>query len=159
MLLYRICPERYLEDFSGLGASYQDGARWNLPGSPVMYFASTASLAMLELAHYLPSPRLVPKSYRLGIYTLPNTLKIEEWSVDVLPPDWKQYPYPRSTQEMGDDWLGSKSRVALSVPSAAVPGGLEHCVVVNSLHKSIAKLKLESTLTEIYSERLFSGIH
>ena len=67
MFLFRICPERYLEDFSGLGASYQDGARWNFPGTPVMYFASTASLAMLEMAQYLPSPRLLPKNYRIII--------------------------------------------------------------------------------------------
>lgn len=159
MFLFRICPERYLEDFSGLGASYQDGARWNLPGTPVMYFASTASLAMLEMAQYLPSPRLLPKNYRLGIYSLPDTLKIEQWAVEALPADWKQFPYPRSTQQLGEDWLNSKSRVALSVPSAAVPGGLEHCVVVNPRHKLIGKLALEDTLTEIYSDRLFSDIH
>lgn len=159
MFLYRICPERYLEEFSGLGASYQDGARWNLPGTPVLYFASTASLAMLEMAHYLPSPRLLPKNYRLGIYSLPNNLKIEKWTVDQLPKDWKQFPYPRTAQKKGDAWLRARSSVALSVPSAAVPGGLEFCIVVNPAHRSAARLRLERSLTDIYSDRLFSEIH
>lgn len=149
MFLYRICPERYLEDFSGLGASYTDGARWNLPGTPVMYFASTASLAMLEMAHYIPSPQLLPKNYRLGIYSLPNTIKVEKWTVDQLPRNWKHFPYPRSTQLKGDAWLNSRSSVALSVPSAAVPGGLELCIVINPAHKLISKLKLERSLTDI----------
>ncbi|MDD9984143.1 MAG: RES family NAD+ phosphorylase [Gammaproteobacteria bacterium] len=68
MRLYRICHVRYLQDLRGLGASYRDGARWNEPGFPVVYFAETPSVAMLEMAHYLPSPRLVPPGYRLGVY-------------------------------------------------------------------------------------------
>ena len=56
MRLYRICHARYLEDLRGLGASYRDGARWNEPGFPIVYFAETPSVAMLEMAHYLPSP-------------------------------------------------------------------------------------------------------
>ena len=50
MRLYRICHVRYLEDFRGLGASYRDGARWNEPGFPIVYFTETPSVAMLEMA-------------------------------------------------------------------------------------------------------------
>ena len=56
MRLYRICHVRYLEDLRGLGASYRDGARWNEPGFPIVYFAETPSVAMRKMAHYLPSP-------------------------------------------------------------------------------------------------------
>ena len=84
MRLFRICHARYLEDLRGLGASYRDGARWNESGFPIVYFAETPSVAMLEMAHYLPSPRLVPPGYRLGVYEvsdevpllLPNILPI-----------------------------------------------------------------------------------
>ena len=68
MRLYRIGRQAYLEDYRGLGASYLDGGRWNAAGIPALYFAETASVAMLEMANYLPSPRLVPTSYRLGIF-------------------------------------------------------------------------------------------
>ena len=58
MRLYRICRVEHLEDYSGLGASYRDGGRWNEAGLAVLYFAETASVAMLEMANYLPSRRL-----------------------------------------------------------------------------------------------------
>jgi RES domain-containing protein len=157
MQLYRICPERYLEDYSGLGASYRDGARWNVAGIPVIYFAASASLAMLELANYLPSPRLVPESYRLGIYTLSGRVKVDTWSVADLPQQWNQYPYPASTQQLGAAWLKSRKRVALRVPSAAVPGGLEKCVVINPLHSAINQLKLVDQQHDIYSKRIFAA--
>ena len=157
MQLYRICPEQYLEDYSGLGASYRDGARWNVEGIPVIYFATSASLAMLELANYLPSPRLVPANYRLGIYTLSGRVKMDTWSVADLPEQWNQYPYPTSTQQMGAAWLRSRKRLALQVPSAAVPGGLEKCVVINPLHTAINQLKLVDQQRDIYSKRIFSS--
>jgi len=74
MKLYRICPEQYLKNYTGLGASFKNGARWNNKGIPVLYFALSPSVAMLEMANYLPSPRFVPKSYCLGEYNLPNHL-------------------------------------------------------------------------------------
>jgi len=157
MQLYRICPERYLEDYSGLGASYRDGARWNVEGIPVIYFATTISLAMLELANYLPSPRLVPPIYRLGIYTLSGRVKVDTWSVSDLPKQWNHYPYPSSTQQLGTAWLKTRNRLALLVPSAAVPGGLEKCVVINPLHSAISQLKLVDRRDDIYSERIFAS--
>ena len=157
MQVYRICPEQYLEDYSGLGASYRDGARWNVEGIPVFYFATSASLAMLELANYLPSPRLVPANYRLGIYTLSGRVKMDTWSVADLPEQWNQYPYPASTQQLGAAWLRSRKRLALRVPSAAVPGGLEKCVVINPLHAAINQLKLVGERHDIYSKRIFSA--
>ena len=157
MRLYRICPQRYLEDYSGLGASYRDGARWNLQGIPVLYFATSASLAMLELANYLPSPRLVPASYRLGIYTLYARTKVDTWRVEDLPEEWNQYPYPGATQQLGAAWLRSGKRLALRVPSAAVPGGLESCVLINPRHAAIDQLKLVKQQDDIYNKRLFAS--
>lgn len=155
MQLYRICPERYLEDYSGLGASYHDGARWNIQGVPVIYFATSASLAMLELANYLPSPRLVPVNYRLGIYSLSGRVKADTWDVHDLPKQWNEYPYPLTTQQRGTAWLRSTQRLALRVPSAAVPDGLEKCVMINPRHSAIKQLKLIDQKRDIYSNRIF----
>ena len=157
MQLYRICPAQYLEDYSGLGASYRDGARWNVQGIPVIYFATSASLAMLELANYLPSPRLVPANYRLGIYNLSGRAKVDTWRVEDLPAQWNEYPYPAATQQLGAAWLRSGTRVALQVPSAAVPGGLEKCVVINPRHSAINQLKLVDQKHDIYSKRIFAS--
>ena len=158
MRLYRVCPDRYLENYSGTGASYRDGARWNLPGHPVLYFATSPSVALLEMANYLPSPRFVPSSYRMGIYEIPDTVGIYRFSTDQLPADWAAYPYPASTQQLGSDWLQNTRSVMLLVPSAAVPGGLEQIAVINPQHPDINQLELVGQLRELYNERAFLGL-
>ena len=116
----QICHVRYLEDLRGLGASDRDGARWNEPGFPIVHFAETPSVAMLEMAHYLPSPRLVPPGYRLGVYEASDEVALERWHVHDLPEGWDRYPHPRSTRRMGTLWLMRKEAPLLAVPSVAV---------------------------------------
>ena len=154
MDLYRIGPEIYLHNNTGLGASYKDGARWNQAGYPVIYFARSPSVAMLEMANYLPSPRLVPKHYRLGKYEI-NNVDYDEFPEEKLPNDWNSYPYSHSTQELGSDWLKLNEKVILLLPSAAVPGGLEKIALFNPKHADAKKLKLVGSLKEIYSPRMF----
>jgi len=142
MLLYRIVPDTYLENFSGKGASYSDGARWNEPGLPVLYFALSASVAMLEMANYFPLPGLIPNNRVLGIYELPETINFYKLPVAELPKDWNYYPYPQSTRDIGSQWLRTCRQLAMIVPSAATPDGLESIIVINPLHNDIFFLKL-----------------
>ena len=158
MRLYRITPEEYLENYSGLGASYQDGARWNKAGKPVLYFALSPSTALLELAQYLPSPRLVPKTYRLGVYECPDDLPYYTLPVNELPKDWAVYPHPQSTQLIGNEWLEKATELGLIVPSSAVPQGLENIIMINSTHADCNKIKLLSLSAELFNERIFTGI-
>jgi len=156
--LYRITPEPYLQVFNGLGASYRDGARWNRPGLPVLYFALSPATALLEMGNYIPSPRLVPPSYRLGIYELADMAPVESLPAEQLPEQWSAYPYPAATQALGSAWLQAGRAVALLVPSAAVPAGLEPIAVVNPLHPACAELRLLDATAELYNRRAFSGI-
>ncbi len=158
MRLYRICPESYLENYTGLGASYTDGARWNRPGQPVIYFAASAATALLEMANYLPSPRLIPKHYRLGIYELEKTASITALSECKLPENWACFPYPRSTQQIGAEWLEKCEQFGLLVPSSAVPQGLEKIMIANPRHPDITYLKLVSSTAELFNKRTFSGL-
>lgn len=158
MRLFRLCPEHYLEDYSRLGASYKDGARWNKAGTPVLYYALTPAVALLEMGNYLPSPRLVPKNYRLGIYDLPDTVAYDELADDRLPNDWSLYPYPHSTQRLGNDWLQGCRTLALLVPSTAVPRGLERIAVLNPHHPDRRKMLLVDTTADIYNKRMFGGL-
>ena len=158
MRLYRICPEKYLKNYTGLGASYQDGARWNKPGQAVLYFAASAATALLEMANYLPSPRLIPKSYRLGIYELDESALVSEFPNSRLPDNWAQFPYPRSTQQIGGNWLEQGSEFGLFVPSTAVPQGLEKILVANPHHPDVNALKLVSSTAELFNKRTFSGL-
>ncbi len=158
MQLYRICPQAYLQDFSGLGASYKDGARWNSAGLPVLYFALSPATALLEMANYIPSPRLVPPSYRMGIYELPEQVKLDQLSSKQLPDDWAQYPYPKSTQILGDQWLNAGEALGLLVPSTAVSAGLEQIVLINPRHLQINQLQLTDSIKELYNKRSFMGM-
>ena len=155
MRLYRICPENLLENYSGRGASFQDGGRWNKAGLPALYFAASASVAMLEMANYLRSPRLVPKSYRLGIYETGSDISFDQWQPEDLPPGWNDYPYPALTQELGSRWLIEAKSALLFVPSAAIPGGLENIVLYNPAHAESRKLELLSVEREIFNQRAF----
>ena len=156
MRLYRICPENLLENYSGREASYQDGGRWNRAGLPVLYFACSAGVAILEMANYLRSPGLIPKSYRLGIFETGN-IGFEQWEIEDLPPDWNDYPYPAATQALGSRWLQATTSALLLVPSAAIPGGLENIALVNPTHPDARQLKLVSVEKGIFNKRAFSA--
>ena len=158
MLLYRITKEKYLLALTGRGKSFINGARWNNAGLPVLYFASSPGVALLEMANYIPSPRLVPKSYRLGIYEVPPDIHFETLAITDMPPDWAIYPYPVSTQVIGSQWLRSLQSLCLQVPSVAVPAGLETIVVVNPLHPDIKTLQLREVKQNLYNQRAFQGI-
>lgn len=158
MQLYRITKKQYLENFSGQGKSFTDGARWNQPGLPVLYFSASPAVALLEMANYLPSPRLVPKSYRLGIYELPDDISQTILDIEQMPADWAKYPYPASTQTIGSEWLVRSTSLCLMVPSAAVPVGLEYIVVVNPRHPDRDQLKLIDVKADLYNSRAFQGI-
>ncbi len=155
MQLYRICPENLLENYSGRGASYQDGGRWNRAGLPVLYFACSASVAMLEMANYLRSPGLIPKSYRLGIFET-GAIGFEQWVIEDLPGGWKDYPYPAATQTLGSHWPRAATSALLLVPSATIPGGLENIALVNPMHPDARQLKLVSVEKDIFNKRMFS---
>jgi len=158
MRLYRITLERYLENYNGLGGSYRDGARWNRAEQPVLYFALLASTALLEMANYLPSPRLIPGHYRLGIYDVPDTAAFYRLPDDKLPSDWAAFPYPSSTQTIGGDWLDEGNELGLLVPSSAVPEGLELIAVINPRHPACASIQLEKSTAELFNKRTFTGI-
>ena len=155
MRLYRICHTDHLEDYQGLGASYRDGGRWNEPGIPVLYFAEAASVAMLEMANYLPSPRLVPSTYRLGVYDVAGNLPTERWTTADLPSGWDRFPWAPSTQRMGSDWLKQRRASLLVVPSAAVPGGLENIVVANPARLDAGSIRLSAVHARLYDRRTF----
>ena len=158
MHLYRITREKHLNGFTGMYGSYKDGGRWNLPGHPVLYYASSPGVALLEMANYLPDPRNVPDDYRLGIYYLPDEIRTQSIRHSDLPLNWDDFPYPRSTQIIGTKWLESKDTLCLVVPSVAVCKGLENSIVINPLHQDLQYLKLESVVKELYNIRAFDGL-
>lgn len=156
--LFRISPEMYLTNIDGKGGSYQYGARWNPAGYPILYLACSASTAMLEMAHYIPHPQLVPDSYRLGVFELSSDL-IDVFDKSLLPINWADYPHNEATQLIGKEWLEACSNVALRLPSSAVPNGFDDIVIVNPNHPKISDLKFIEKTKLAYNERMFSGMN
>lgn len=159
MRLYKITKAPYLTNLNGKGGSFQNGARWNQAGFPVLYFAPNVGTALLEMANYLPSPRFIPPSYHLGIYEIEDDVSTKILKVENLPADWADYPYPISTQKIGSQWLESKESLILFVPSTAVSKGLENIAVVNPLHPEIKQLNLISTTKDLFNSRTFKGLN
>ncbi len=158
MRLYRVTNKLFAESYNGQGASFRDGARWNNKGVPVLYFAMSPSTAMLELANYLPTPRLLPKNTVMCVYDVSGDIGVERVDVSKLSNDWADFPYPISAQKIGTEFLTSCKNLALEVPSSAVTAGLESILVVNPLHPDIKKIKLIETHSEIYNVRAFKGV-
>ena len=156
MRLYRIAPERFLANLSGRGASYHDGARWNDPGHPVLYFGTSASVAMLEMGNYIPDPRLVPKDFRLGIHDVQSSA-VEKVGVDELPDGWDLFPPPEHTRRLGTAFLSAARNLILLVPSTAA-AGIDQVAVVNPLHPDMDNVSLIDIRARIYNPRLFQGI-
>lgn len=157
MFLFRMVPAEYLNNLSGRGGSYADGARWNSAGHPVIYFGLTAGVAMLEMANYISSPRLLPPTYRLGKYQVED-VDFDEWSMASLPGDWRQFPYPQSTQALGTRWLVANQKAGLILPSCTTPMGEDKIAVVNPLHPDTAKIKLIEEVEHVYNPRMFAGV-
>ncbi|MCY4477786.1 MAG: RES family NAD+ phosphorylase [Gammaproteobacteria bacterium] len=154
--IYRICRVEHLENFEGHGASFRHGGRWNNAGVPVLYFAESAGVAMLEMANYLPSPRLVPATYRLGVYEVASSASIARWQVENLPEEWDEFPHSPWTQKEGTEWLLHGEESLLFVPSAAVPGGLENIVLASPQRLAPAGIRLVEALEVICDSRAFA---
>lgn len=54
--------------------------------------------------------------------------------------------------------MDAEKEIALLVPSAAVPKGLEKIVVINPRHHDCSKIKLTDSTSDLYNERTFSGM-
>ena len=156
MRIYRICRIEHLENFEGHGASFRHGGRWNEAGVPVLYFAESASVAMLEMANYLPSPRMVPAAYRLGVYEVASSTSMKRWRAHDLPKDWNEFPHSPWTRREGTEWLLHGKESLLFVPSAAVPGGLENVVVASPPRLAPVRIRLMEALEAIYDSRAFA---
>lgn len=158
MKLYRVTNLKFADTFNGQGASFEDGARWNSPGHPVIYFGLDMSTSLVEAANYHPSPRLVPKSHCKAIYQVDDSVPMVKLDANDLPDDWQAMPYPSTTQKIGDSFLTAKDALLLLVPSVAVGVGELLLAVANPLHPDIKKIELLETIQPVYSDRMFTGI-
>jgi RES domain-containing protein len=148
MLLYRITSAKYADDLSGSGARLY-GGRWNSEGKPMLYLASSRSLAVLEtLAHFIPTN--IPRELVMLTIEAPDDfLEIPE---NILPDNWNEYPEQHIVKQIGNSFLQRNEHLLLKVPSALVPEEFNY--LLNPLHPKAGKVKIIKKVPFNFDSRL-----
>jgi RES domain-containing protein len=140
MLAWRLCREPFA-DLTGEGARLY-GGRWNTAGRPLVYAASAAALAVLEVRVHLDlPPELLPDDYVLLAIDLQD-LPVEE--VTALPADPAAF---------GDEWLRQQRSPVLQVPSAIVAESPN--LLLNPAHPAAAQTRIVSRRRFAFDHRLW----
>lgn len=148
MLLYRIAKCTYINDLSGTGARLY-GGRWNSIGKPVVYMASSRSLAVLEVLVHLP-PALIPTDFCQVTFEVPDDVQV--LNLKNLPPNWQEYPEPSILKAMGDAFIKANKHLLLKVPSAVVTQEFNY--LLNPAHPAMQEVKLVERQPFNFDERL-----
>ena len=154
-VLWRIATdtrEYEAHDLSGTGAE-QTGGRWNRPGRPLVYAASTASLACLETVVHLNASDLPLNRFLVRIEVPASAWAARHaYSAAELPVGWSAIPEGKVSLDIGDAWLRTAPSALLVVPSVIVP---EDCnVLINPLHPDAAGLRAAKLRPWLYDRRL-----
>ncbi|MBT8180321.1 MAG: RES family NAD+ phosphorylase [Eudoraea sp.] len=149
MIVFRIAKEKWITDLSGIGAKLS-GGRWNPKGLPIIYCASTSSLAILEKLVNVDYD-LLPDDYFLAELEVPDS-SIVKIPIKDLPGDWNQFPSPDKLKEIGKEWIENGKHLILQVPSAVNPTEVNY--LLNVQHPLIKKIKIKKTYPISIDERL-----
>ena len=138
MIVYRIAKKEYIEDLSGNGAK-RTGGRWNLKGIPILYCASTSSLAILEKLVSIDMD-LLPEDLCIAVLEIPKS-KIIKIPEEELPKNWNHYPSPDALKSIGKSWIELGDFCALQIPSAV--NFMESNYLINVKHPLMEKIKIK----------------
>ena len=150
---WRIVKRKHVKTaFSGDGARLF-GGRWNNPGVPLIYTATSQSLATLEILVHLEAPDLLERYVILGV-ELEESLIV---NVDQsrLPKNWRANPAPPGAGAIGDEWAAARVSAVLRVPSMIVPS--EHNLLLNPLHRNFSRLKIADSSAFRFDSRLLKA--
>lgn len=137
IVAWRFVKERHAQEaFSGEGAR-RYGGRWNHRGIPVVYVAEHLSLAILEQFVHL-APEDAQHRFVYFRLEIPEAVRVETVAMNSLPTNWREYPAPSSTQDLGTRWATSRRAAVLHVPSAVVP--FESNYALNPYHPDFLQI-------------------
>ena len=156
MVLWRIATDTKdyeAHDLGGKGAE-KTGGRWNRPGRPVVYTASSVALACLETVVHLNAGDLPLNKFLIRIEVPePVWRGHRKLTPADLPVGWNAIPEGKVSLDVGDVWLRDAAVALLVVPSAIVPE--EYNVLINPLHADAAAIKAVKERPWFYDQRLF----
>lgn len=149
MIVYRIAKEKWINDLSGIGAKLT-GGRWNPKGYPILYCASTSSLAILEKLVNIDFD-LLPNDLFIAELEIPDS-SIQKVSKNELPKDWNQYPSPDFLKKIGKEWIEQNNFFVLEVPSAVNPHEVNF--LINVKHNLANQIRVKTTYPIALDDRL-----
>ena len=151
MRVWRICRKPYVDTaLDGIGGMYTSG-RWHTKGNPIVYTASSAALAALEVLVHV-NPLTAPSDLRLLAIELPDDLTTEVLEPVTLPGSWHSVPAPAELQTLGSSWLTSGRTAALNVPSAVIT--VERNYLLNPRHPELQRVRILSDEAFSFDTRL-----
>lgn len=150
MHLWRITRAAY-QRLDGEGARLY-GGRWNSEGHAVVYTASTASLAVLELLVHVDVEDL-PTDLVLLQIEVPAGISVREVGVAELAEDWTSTADHPDCVRLGDEWVSSRETLLLKVPSAVMPR--ESNYLINRAHPEAARVSIVGSERYSLDPRLF----
>jgi RES domain-containing protein len=140
VLAWRLCREPFA-DLAGEGAR-RYGGRWNTAGRALVYAASSAALAVLEVRVHLDLPlELLPDDYVLLAIEL-GDVAIEELT-----------RMPADPASFGDKWLAEQRSPVLQVPSVIVPESPN--LLLNPAHRALARARIIRQRRFAFDHRLW----
>ena len=148
MLVYRISSSIYIEDLSGNGAK-QYGGRWNEKGTPVVYFAESRAMAVMEILVHL-RPEHVDKPFVLAVFEIPDS-KILKIDIADLPENWKTEQAKDDLRKIGDKFVEEGKYLIMKVPSVILEE--EYNYILNPLHPDSKTVKLIERRDFIFDKR------
>jgi len=142
MRLWRLTRRRFA-DLEGMGAE-RFGGRWNQPGRPMVYTATEAALAVLEVRVQLDIAfELLPDDYVL------MAIETGDLAVEVGP----LLTITDECARFGERWLEQQRSALLSVPSVVVPQSLN--MLINPRHPDAGAIRIEEIHAWQFDFRLF----
>lgn len=151
MIVFRLANKKYSNDLSGIGAEIT-GGRWNYKGTKLLYTADSRALCMAEIAVHTPVG-VMPIDYFLITIEIPDYSDIKQIEPNSLPDDWRKFPYSKTTQELGENFIDKNESLYVKVPSAVVQGDFN--ILINPKHADFDKVKIIKTERFNFDERLF----
>ena len=152
---WRISKGRYATPpssaFDGEGARRR-GGRWSTSGRRVAYASSSLALAALEYFVNL-DPKDAPTDLVSVRVDIPDAIRVDRIETTLLPQNWQQRPYPTKLQEVGDQWLESRTTVCLLVPSVVIPE--EYNLLVNPQHPDFTVLAFHEPTAFVFDPRMW----
>ncbi len=150
MIVYRITNSLFKDDISGTGAKIK-GARWNMPGSSMLYAAQSISLSVLELLVHI-GLQDIQNFYHLLAISIPDDTPVTEINLNKLKKNWlEDEDY---TAFMGTEFLKTNESLVLKVPSAII--NEEYNFLVNPYHPDFKKIKIKKSKPFIFDQRLYT---